>query len=380
MTPATFDDTTVDIAAADYLFRAKGSVPKFAGLAGGLRPGHDGSRGERTHRAAGAGAPARDRCATTMTGSGVLPALTEGQTLDRAGASRPSRSSRSRRRASTKVRSSRRSKRTASAGPSTYASIISVLQARDYVNKTRGPLPPDDPRPPARRQAAAPGVRRHPRRRVHGADGRPARSRSRRARPTTRTRSRLLQEVREGPEARRRRRCPTSRKGSRPARSATSAAQGEMVEKAGKFGIFLACSRYPGLRQHQGARAGRSRDRRTRRDVRELRQADGRSSAAASACSWPAPAIPSARRRARSSRPSRASSAAKPDQILDEMCPNCGKNLVIKQGRFGEFTACTGYPECKYIKHKSTGVALPEGRRRHRRAQVDAAARCSTAA
>ena len=31
MPPATFDETTVDIAAADYLFRVKGSVPKFAG-------------------------------------------------------------------------------------------------------------------------------------------------------------------------------------------------------------------------------------------------------------------------------------------------------------------------------------------------------------
>jgi DNA topoisomerase-1 len=31
MTPATFDDTSVDITASDYLFRAKGSVPKFAG-------------------------------------------------------------------------------------------------------------------------------------------------------------------------------------------------------------------------------------------------------------------------------------------------------------------------------------------------------------
>ena len=31
MTPAMFDDTTVDITAGEYLFRAKGSVPKFAG-------------------------------------------------------------------------------------------------------------------------------------------------------------------------------------------------------------------------------------------------------------------------------------------------------------------------------------------------------------
>ena len=52
--------------------------------------------------------------------------------------------------------------------------------------------------------------------------------------------------------------------------------------------------------------------------------------------------------------------AAKRDQILDEKCPRCNANLVIKQGRFGEFTACTSYPECKYIKHKTTGVKCPK--------------------
>ena len=52
--------------------------------------------------------------------------------------------------------------------------------------------------------------------------------------------------------------------------------------------------------------------------------------------------------------------AAKPDQILDEKCPKCDSNLVIKQGRFGEFTACTNYPTCKYVKQKSTGVLCPK--------------------
>jgi DNA topoisomerase-1 len=52
--------------------------------------------------------------------------------------------------------------------------------------------------------------------------------------------------------------------------------------------------------------------------------------------------------------------AAKPDQILDEKCPRCESNLVLKQGRYGEFTACTKYPECRYIKHKSTGVKCPK--------------------
>jgi DNA topoisomerase-1 len=51
---------------------------------------------------------------------------------------------------------------------------------------------------------------------------------------------------------------------------------------------------------------------------------------------------------------------AAPDQPLEEPCPQCGKNLVIKQGRFGPFTACSNYPDCKYVKQETTGVACPK--------------------
>jgi DNA topoisomerase-1 len=37
----------------------------------------------------------------------------------------------------------------------------------------------------------------------------------------------------------------------------------------------------------------------------------------------------------------------------------CGKNLVLKSGRFGEFTACSAYPTCKYVKQKTIGVKCP---------------------
>lgn len=37
-------------------------------------------------------------------------------------------------------------------------------------------------------------------------------------------------------------------------------------------------------------------------------------------------------------------------QVTDEICENCGKSMAIKQGRYGKFLACTGYPECKTIK------------------------------
>ncbi|MCF6463349.1 type I DNA topoisomerase [Clostridium sp. Cult1] len=38
------------------------------------------------------------------------------------------------------------------------------------------------------------------------------------------------------------------------------------------------------------------------------------------------------------------------DQVTDEVCEKCGKNMVIKYGRYGKFLACPGYPECKNTK------------------------------
>ena len=38
------------------------------------------------------------------------------------------------------------------------------------------------------------------------------------------------------------------------------------------------------------------------------------------------------------------------DEVTEEICPLCGKNLVVKRGRFGKFLACPDYPECKYTQ------------------------------
>ncbi|MCX6338384.1 MAG: type I DNA topoisomerase [Candidatus Aureabacteria bacterium] len=45
---------------------------------------------------------------------------------------------------------------------------------------------------------------------------------------------------------------------------------------------------------------------------------------------------------------------------LDEKCPQCGSALMERHGRYGKFIACTGYPACRYIKPKSTGVNCPQ--------------------
>ena len=49
-----------------------------------------------------------------------------------------------------------------------------------------------------------------------------------------------------------------------------------------------------------------------------------------------------------------------PDIPLEETCPKCGRNMVIRHGRYGEFTSCSGYPDCKYVKQNFIGVKCPD--------------------
>ncbi len=46
----------------------------------------------------------------------------------------------------------------------------------------------------------------------------------------------------------------------------------------------------------------------------------------------------------------------KAPEATGEVCPECGSALVIRKGRYGEFTACSNYPECKYIKKEVVEV------------------------
>ena len=55
------------------------------------------------------------------------------------------------------------------------------------------------------------------------------------------------------------------------------------------------------------------------------------------------------------------------DEVTDKICEKCGKPMVIKRGRYGDFIACSGFPDCKNTQSlsvnggaKSTGVACPQ--------------------
>jgi DNA topoisomerase-1 len=89
-----------------------------------------------------------------------------------------------------------------------------------------------------------------------------------------------------------------------------------MVVKKGRYGPFLACSRYPDCKTTK----------------RLVRGADGRLE-------------------------------LEPEKPIDEKCPECGSDLTWRRGRFGAFIACSRYPDCKYIKKKEAreiGLLCPE--------------------
>lgn len=359
MTPATFDDTTVDINAADYIFRAKGSVPKFAGwLAVYDNTTTEAEESERTEKPTVNQSVAPSADADDDTASGVLPVLTEGQKL----ALREIKPEQKFTQPPARYNEGSLVKALEENGigrPSTYASIISVLQARDYVNKVE-----------ARFWPTILG------RRLVEKLLTPAFDDILEIAYTAKMEEEL-DDIEKGKAKyedvlkafykdfkkdlkRAEKEMPNFKEGQPTGVTCDKCNEGEMVEKAGKFGIFLACSRYPDCDN-------------TKEIETPNMPATNELDEACENCGKPmilkrgrfgmflaCTGYPECKTTRKIIQSKTGVSAAKPDQILDEKCPNCEKNLVVKQGRYGEFTACTGYPDCRYVKQKLTGIKCPK--------------------
>ena len=141
----------------------------------------------------------------------------------------------------------------------------------------------------------------------------------------------------------------------------------KMIIKWGKFGRFMACSNYPDCKNTReiaangnGAGAGTAPENAPAEEIscekcsRPMVLKRGRFGEFMACSGYPE--CKNTKKIVKSAE----SISVKQDIPLDEDCPTCGKNLVIKHGRFGEFTACSNYPECKYIKMKTTGVRCPK--------------------
>ena len=287
MPPAAFDETTVDIIAGRYLFRVKGSVPKFAGWLAVY------NQETVEERIAGPGPDAAS--SEDDDGSSVLPPLKEGDTLElrelrpeQKFTQPPARYSEA-----TLVKALEEN---GIGRPSTYASIIGVIQARDYVNKIEGRFKPtvlgrmlvDRLLSPAFDDILDVEYTRNLEEDLDKIEEGTS--------TFTKTLTSFYKKF-EKDLKRASKEMINLKEGVEPDPAVACDKCGKpMVIKAGKFGLFLACSGYPDCE-----------------NTRELETpepgADG--------------------------------------EGIEEACENCGKPMAMKRGRFGQFLACTGYPECK---------------------------------
>jgi DNA topoisomerase-1 len=133
----------------------------------------------------------------------------------------------------------------------------------------------------------------------------------------------------------------------------------KMVIKWGKFGRFMACASYPECRNTREIPKTQNLEKQAESEPQEIEcEKCGRPMVLKRgrfgefmACSG----YPECRNTKRILK-SAENFTVKHDVLLEEQCPQCGKKLAIKHGRYGEYTACSNYPNCKYIKLISTGV------------------------
>jgi DNA topoisomerase I len=342
MMPAIFDQTTIDVAAkgkdgATYMFRATGSVPKFKGFLEVYEEGKDQKDSDDEEL--------KNR----------LPLVTEGEELrfksidpEQHFTEPPPRFNEA-----TLV------KELESDGvgrPSTYASILSTIQEREYVKKDAGKFVPTE------LGMVVTDLLLESFRNIFDIT-------------YTARMEEELDEIEEGKMdwreamsefyerfqkelAHAERHMTDIKRMEEPTGESCEKCGKPMVIKWGRFGKFIACSGYPEcsntreLPPDPASTEGLS-----EQDAEEYCENCGRPMVLKKgrfgqfyACSG----YPDCKTTKQI-----GGEQKKSDVPLDEKCPQCGNNLVLKHGRFGEFTACSNYPKCKFVKQKTIGVPCP---------------------
>jgi len=372
MPPATFDETTVDATAgpstlrepqgrleqgrattgsgqSEYVFRVKGTVPKFPGWMATYALAPDESADAEPKK------DAEDDGGV----SGVLPPLAEGDRLELK-ALRPEQRFTQPPPRFSEATLVKELEENGIGRPSTYASIIAVLQDREYVRKIEGRF-----KPSALGRMISDLLTKSF---VDIIDVEYTRSLEDDLDLIEQGKTNYVKTLAEFYKkfkkdlARAGKEMIDLKKGIEIGEACDKCGK-PMLKRVGKFGPFIACSGYPDC---TNTREVDTQEPETESGEEEIEPCEncgkpmavkrGRFGQFLACTGYP---------ECKTTRKLIATKqgglrAAKPDQILDELCPRCGAQLVIKQGRYGEFTACTKYPECKYVKHKTTGVSCPK--------------------
>ncbi|HLE20906.1 MAG TPA: type I DNA topoisomerase [Vicinamibacteria bacterium] len=351
MPPAVFDETVVDIKAGRYDLRARGSVLKFPGFLSLYEEGKDEESAKKD--------PDADDATPSET-TGKLPQLEDGERLSLQSV-KPEQHFTQPPPRFTEASLVKELEEKGIGRPSTYAQILSVLQSRDYVQKQERKFVPTEL-----------GLLVTDLLTENFADIMEV--------EYTARMEELLDEIEEGranymttiddfykkfrKDLDQAQANMTNVKAQEiPTEEVCDKCGSKMVIKWGRFGHFLACSAYPECRNTREVQ-NYSVDGSADPDSFEGETCEKCGKAMVLkkgrygqflACS----AYPDCRNTRRILRGKDGSVATKPDVPLEEKCPRCENHLVIKHGRFGEFTACSNYPNCKYIKQKEVGVGCP---------------------
>ena len=348
MLPAIFDDTTVDINAGIYTFRIKGSVLKFKGwLSAYSKDVEDNSDSpgdqEGTHE---------DDEHT----KGLLPALNKGDTLSLKATRSEQKFTQPRPRFS-EAMLVKELEENGIGRPSTYAAIIGVLQSREYVAKIEGRFKPtrlgrlvtelllksfDDILDVEYTKALEESLDK-----IEDGDA-----------DYQGTIASFYKKFEKDLE-RAKKTMPNIKVKGLPSDETCDKCKAPMIIKVGRFGMFLACSAYPdceNTRELETTEPSQDEEAENCENCGKPMVVKRGRFGQFLACSG----YPDCKTTRKIIETKQGLSAAKPDQLLEEKCPKCESQLVIKQGRFGEFTACSSYPTCKYVKLKSTGVSCPK--------------------
>ncbi|HXC33999.1 MAG TPA: type I DNA topoisomerase [Verrucomicrobiae bacterium] len=341
MVPAVFDQTSVDVTAGDYTFRASGSVQKFDGyLAVYQVSADDDEEGEADAAKA------------------LLPQLAEGDTL-RLENLRPEQHFTEPPPRYTEATLVKELEEKGIGRPSTYASIISTIVDREYVTKDQGRFAPTmlgekvsnllvksfedifDVGFTARMEEELDEIE----------EGKMPWKRAVKEFyvPFTADLERAKDEMESYKAG-----IPTGQK-------CEKCGQGELLERISRHGFFLGCSRYPDcdfIRDLSPELPPESEDGAAKVEMcdncgREMVIKRGRWGMFLACTGYPD--CKTTRRLKAGTR-----KALQPDELLDEKCPECGSQLVKKHGQYGEFTGCTAYPKCKFIRAKTMGIKCPK--------------------
>jgi len=344
MLPAIFDQTTIDISAGDYTFRATGSVQKFDGYL-------------RVYQLPAANSDREDDEKDDEGEGKTLPRVTEGQIL-RLDEIRPEQHFTEPPPRFNDATLVKELEEDGIGRPSTYANIISTLVEREYVRKEQGRFFPTmlgervsvllvksfedvfDVTFTARLEEELDEIEEG---KLHWREA------------VKEFWEKFIVDLdRAGDEM------LSYKAGISTGKKCEKCGQGELLERISRHGFFLGCSRYPDCDfiQDLSPELPEQAEGETKVEIcdncgKEMAIKRGRFGVFLACTGYPD--CKTTRRLVEGTRIAR-----QPDEPLDEKCPTCGEGLIKKHGRFGEFIGCSGYPKCKYTRPITLGIKCPK--------------------